>query len=65
MRSYGAAFDRFVVRLPPGSELSAGTGSTPGYVVTPVDVEDAACRAITVGRGPLEQEDRRGRSMCA
>ena len=39
LRSYGAAFDRFVVRLPPGSELSAGTGSAPGYVITPVDAK--------------------------
>ncbi len=34
VRSYGAAFDRFTVRLPPGTALSPAGAN--GYVVTPV-----------------------------
>ncbi len=48
VRSYGAPFDHVVVRLPPGSELAAGTGSTPGYLVTPV-----ASRALSAGSSRL------------
>lgn len=35
VRSSGAAFDRFTVRLPPGAELSPGTAH--GYTLTPVE----------------------------
>ena len=37
VRSYGAAFDRFLVRLPPEAQLSAGSFS--GYTVTPVETD--------------------------
>ena len=37
VRSYGAAFDRFSVRLPPGTSLWPTSPS--GYTVTPVEVD--------------------------
>jgi hypothetical protein len=37
VRSYGAAFDRFTVRLPPGASLSPAGAN--GYVVTPVQAD--------------------------
>jgi len=40
VHSYGAPFDRFRVRLPPGCELTPGAPS--GYTVAPVDKADPA-----------------------
>ncbi len=37
VRSYGAPFDRFSVRLPPGMSLSPASAS--GYVLTPVEAD--------------------------
>jgi hypothetical protein len=51
VRSYGAAFDRFIVQLPPGAELS--TGNTSGYSVV------AADKAIDKNVQPGQEEPRR------
>ena len=40
VRSYGAAFDRFTVRLPPGAELSPGSPN--GYVLAPLNANGVA-----------------------
>ena len=37
MRSYGAAFDRFAVRLPPGMELAPGNPN--GYSIVPLEAD--------------------------
>lgn len=39
VRSFGTAFDRFQVRLPPEAELSPGTGGSSGYTVVAVGAD--------------------------
>lgn len=50
VRSYGAPFDRFAVRLPPGTELSPSVSN--GYVVTPKEPDpkerNSAARVVNV-----------------
>lgn len=50
VRSYGAPFDRFTVRLPPGAELAAGNPN--GYIVAPVETKEKTDQQQVVVRLP-------------
>ena len=55
VRSYGEAFDRFRIRLPPDTELVPGNAS--GYTLTVVDAAAAAfrCGATAIGGSAIGQ----------
>jgi hypothetical protein len=55
VRSFGAEFDHFRVRLPPGAQLTAG--AEPGYTLSPVGKPDAAMVDVKLERktvGPVD-----------
>jgi hypothetical protein len=55
VRSFGAEFDHFRVRLPPGAQLTGG--AEPGYTLSPVGKPDAALVDVKLDRktvGPVD-----------